>query len=215
MPVAGRVRRKSNAFRGKPVPSIRRPSPCGRQGVPRTWFPEGLLNTGYCSAAELPLCSLVHIAPRRRRMMQNRIFVCTTEWATLTTEHVRLARRWKSGVLMGTRENLRDDAGRSNDSPTVRATRRRRRSPSPPSPESTLFCLSCVRHSVCSQKGHVLWTRERRRVRGAVARFRRCAVSRGQATLSRSSCARSAGTRHLSQAVEPPRRDPYYSRVTC
>jgi hypothetical protein len=42
---------------------------------------------------------------------------------------------------------------------------------------------------------------------GAAARSRPCAVSRGQAALSRSSCARFAGTGHLSQPVEPPLAD--------
>lgn len=147
-------------------------------------------------------------------MMQNRIFGMQDGMLR------RPSRRSTCGSLEGDGSrasgwerggNLRDGAGRSNDSATVRATRRRGCTPAPPSRDSTLFCLSCVRHRVCSRE--VLWTRERRRVRGAAARSRRCAVSRGQAARSRSYCARSAGTRHLSQAVEPPRRDPSYSGV--
>ena len=48
--------------------------------------------------------------------------------------------------------NHRGDAGRSNDSTTVRATRCRKLSPSLPSREAPLFCLSRVRHRLCSQE---------------------------------------------------------------
>lgn len=99
------------------------------------------------------------------------------------------------------------DSGRNNDPAPVGATVAGVFSacfPAPSRPHSQLFCRSCVRHRVCSRA--VPWIKKRRRARGAAARSARCVVSRGQAARSRSSCARSAGTRYLSRAVEPPRR---------